>query len=375
MTIHETTAKSIIKIHNRIDSWFLSKAGMNLYRGCQHDCSYCDRRSETYQVQGDFGTDITVKTNAVELLQKELKKPLILKRLQQGYLMVGGGVGDSYQPLEKTYQLTQKTLELLKDKNIPIHLLTKSTLIERDLDLIKKIQDQTPIIVSMSFSSTNDTISKQFEPNVPAPSERLEILRTFKKTGIPIGMYLLPVIPFITDTVEILTESIRKAKDINIDFIIFGGMTLKEGRQKHHFYQTLQTYKPNLQVNYEQIYRKDRWGSATPCYDQSLNETFQMIVSTYKIPKRIPPSLFSNILSENDRVIVILEHIDYLQKMKGKQSSYGYAAHAISQLHRPLSEMNDSLQTIPGVGPVTEKIIQEILRTKTSMYYEQLLIN
>src|SRR5512136_3428868 len=108
MEVHEIRAKSILRINKRIDSWFLSRAGMNLYRGCQHDCTYCDGRYETYQVQGEFGTDISVKMNAIELLKKELKKPIVLKRIRQGYLMLGGGVGDSYQPLEKTYQLTQK---------------------------------------------------------------------------------------------------------------------------------------------------------------------------------------------------------------------------------------------------------------------------
>ncbi len=346
---------------------------MNFYRGCQHDCIYCDGRSETYQVQGEFGTDIIVKINALELLEKELKKPILLRQIRHAYLMLGGGVGDSYQPLEKTYQLTKRSLKLLLDKNIPIHLLTKSTLIERDLDLIKEIQTKSPVIVSMSFSSTNDVISKQFEPGVPQPSERLEVLRTIKKTGIPIGMFLLPVIPFITDTVDVLKESIQQAKNINVDFIIFGGMTLKEGRQKHHFYQTLQSYKPSLLVNYEQIYRKDRWGNAISSYYQSLNETFQMIASTYGIPKRIPPALFSHVLTENDRVIVILDHIDYFLKLKGKRSSYGFAANSISKLQTSLSEMLDSLKAIPGVGPVTEKLIREILYTGTSTYYERLL--
>lgn len=375
MTVHKVHAKSLLRVHKRIDSWFLSRAGMNLYRGCQHDCTYCDGRSETYQVQGDFGTDVTVKINAVDLIKHELTHPLTLKRVRQGYLMLGGGVGDSYQPLENTYQLTKKILIFLSDKAIPIHLLTKSTLIERDLDLLKEMHAHSPVIVSMSFSSTNDLISKQFEPGVPLPSERLETLKAFKKQGIPTGMVLLPVIPYVTDTIDILKESIHQAKTIDVDFLIFGGMTLKEGKQKHHFYRILQEYDPDLLINYEQTYRKDRWGNTIPTYSQGLNDTIHTIVSTYQIPMRIPPALFSHILTENDRVVVILDHIDYLLKLKGKRSSYGFAAHAISNLQQPLSTMVGSLHSINGVGPITEKIIREILSTGTARYYEHLLMN
>lgn len=372
MASQEINAKTLLRIYKQVDPWFLSRAAMNLYRGCQHNCAYCDGRSEKYQVQGVFGEDVAVKTNAIEILQKELKKPLILKRLQQGYLMVGGGVGDSYQPVEGIYQLTRKTLEFLKDKNIPLHLLTKSTLIHRDLDIIKEIQDQAPVIVSMSFSSTDDTISSHFEPGVPPPSERLQLLHNFKKAGIPSGIFLLPVIPFITDTKEIMEQSIRDAKKIGVDFLLFGGLTLKEGRQKEYFIRSLLNYRPDLAVEYEHIYQKDQWGNAIPSYYQSINETFDLLASAYKIPKRIPPHLFIDILSENDRIYVILEHLDYLLKLKAKRSSYGFAAYAISKIDTPLSEMKQSLQAIPGIGPVTEKIIQEIINTKTSAYYEKL---
>jgi len=374
MVINEIHAKSLLRLHKRIDSWFLSKAGMNLYRGCQHNCVYCDGRSETYQVKGEFGRDIEVKINALDILKRELCRPSINKQVRQGYLMLGGGVGDSYQPVEKTYELTRKTLESLKDRNIPIHILTKSTLIQRDIGLIKEIHAKSPVIVSMSFSSTNDTISSIFEPGVPSPSERLKVLSRFKKEGIPIGIYLLPVIPFVTDTIDIMRTSLEQAKNIDVDFIIFGGMTLKEGRQKEYFIKTLLSKYPDLIVDYENIYKKDKWGNATPAYYQSINQIFNLLAATYEIPKRIPPRLFANILSENDKIIVILEQMDHLLKSKGKRSPYGYAAHSLSKLTEPISTIKYSLQTIQGIGPVTDKLIKEILETGTSTYYEQLLI-
>ncbi len=86
---------------------------MNLYRGCAHNCVYCDGRSERYQVDGVFGENVVVKTNAVEILRRELKPIGRRVKLKPGYIMVGGGVGDGYQPVEEKYQLTRKTLQLL----------------------------------------------------------------------------------------------------------------------------------------------------------------------------------------------------------------------------------------------------------------------
>ena len=346
---------------------------MNLYRGCGHNCVYCDGRSEKYQVDGKFGEDVIVKVNALELLRNELnEKKRSINR--SGYVMVGGGVGDSYQPIEEKYQLTQKTLRFLHEKNFPIHILTKSTLVERDIELIKNINEKSRAIVSFSFSSTNDEISEIFEPGVPPPSERLKTISRFKKEGIASGMFLLPVIPFITDIPSVMNETIKKAHEAGVDFIVFGGMTLKEGRQMKYFYDVLHQYYPDLLVDYSNIYRGNKWGNAVDNYYNSLNLLFNNIVKKYKIPKRIPPSFYRDILNENDYVSVLLDQLDYLCKIHGLKSNYGYASYQISQLKLPLSTMKNKLQTIKGVGRITEKIILEILETKTSTYYEKLLI-
>ncbi|MDH7517219.1 MAG: radical SAM protein [Candidatus Thermoplasmatota archaeon] len=374
MGIKEVKAKSILRTQNKIESWFLSYYGMNLYRGCSHNCVYCDGRSEKYRVDGEFGEDVAVKINAVDVLRRELNFKRKHGSSKKGYILVGGGVGDSYQPAENKYRLTRKALELLTVYDYPVHVLTKSTLVKRDFDLLKKINDKKRVIVSFSFSSADDKISKVFEPGVPPPSERLEVMRFFKENGIAIGMFLLPVIPFITDKPDVMHETVRKASDVGVDFIIFGGMTLKDGKQKDYFFRTLQRSYPELVVDYHNIYKDDKWGNAVGEYYDSINQIFYAITKEYKIPRRIPPYLYSDILSENDLVIVILEHIDYLLKLQGKKSSYGFAAYSISKLKQPLSSMKNDLQSINGVGKVTDGIIREILNTGRSSYYEKLLI-
>jgi DNA repair photolyase len=331
MTIREIKAKSILRKYKKVDSWFISRYGMNLYRGCTHNCIYCDGRAEGYYVDGEFGEDVTVKVNAIEILRRELDPKRKRTPFKRSFIMIGGGVGDSYQPVEAKYQLSRRTLELMDEYNFPVHVLTKSTLVKRDIDILKKINNKNRAIVSFSFSSVNDGISAVFEPGVPSPSERLKTLAFFKNEGIACGMFLLPVIPFMTDTPKLMEKTIRKASEVGLDFIIFGGMTLKEGRQKDYF------------------------------------------IKKYRIPPRIPLALYKDILEENDLVVVILEHIDYLLKLKGRTSPYGYAAYSISQLKEPLSFMKRQLRSIKGVGMVTEKIIKEILESKSSTYYKKLL--
>jgi DNA repair photolyase len=372
VTIQEIKAKSVLLKHGKIDSWFISRYGMNLYRGCTHNCVYCDGRSEKYRVDGNFGEDVTAKINAVEVLRRELNPLRKTAKPRSGFIMLGGGVGDSYQPAEEKYELTRKTLKLLQEYNWPVHILTKSTLVERDIDIIKQINKQNRAIVSFSFSSTNDEISSTFEPGVPSPTERLRTIAHLKKEGIACGMFLLPVIPFITDTQEIIEETLKKALKAGVDFVMFGGMTLKDGRQKAHFYDLLEKTRPELVEKYMQVYRGDEWGNATKEYYNSINTVFNQAAKTHKIPRRMPPKLFKDTLIENDLVIVMLEHLDYFLRLEGKHSSFGYAAYAISKLDKPLSTIKNELRNIKGVGEQTEKIIQEILQTRNSSYYESL---
>lgn len=372
MSIKEVKAKSILRKHKKIESWFISHYGMNLYRGCSHNCVYCDGRAEGYYVDGEFGKDVVVKVNAIDILQRELSPKRKRTPFKRSFIMVGGGVGDSYQPIEKEYQLTRKALQLIHQHNFPVHMLTKSTLIKRDIDILKKINEKNRVIISFSFSSVDDKISAVFEPGVPSPTERLKTLAFFKNNGFTCGMFLLPVIPFITDTPELIEGAIKKAVEVGLDFVIFGGMTLKQGKQKDFFFNILKKHYPKITTEYENIYTGDKWGNTTGEYYSSINQTFNTIAKTYKIPRRIPVSLFKDILSEDDLVIVILEHIDYFSKLEGRPSPYGYAAYSISKLKEPLRLMRGDLQKIKGVGKTTERIILEILDIGTSSYYKKL---
>ncbi len=372
MTIREIESKSLLRKFKKIDSWFLTKYSMNIYRGCQHNCVYCDGQSEKYRVEGDFESEIEVKVNAPELAEKEFAR-IARQTEKPGYIGIVGGVSDAYQPVEIEYQLTRQILQKIDKYNFPVMVLTKSTLIERDIDLLQKINQKSGAIVGMSFSSVDDEVGKIFEPGVAPPSERLQTLDKLKKAGIRCGIFLMPVIPFITDTWEKMNAVFEQAARLHLDFVVFGGMTLKGGRQADKFYGVMSRHYPELQTEYAMIYKGSQYGSATDGYYQSLNPPLLKLSEIYQMPLRIPVHKTDSQFSLNDKVTILLEQIDYLVKMRSQRSPYGLAAYNLSKLKEPIEQHRFFLRSIKGIGSVTEKIIQEIISTGSSDYYKKLL--
>ena len=373
MSVQEILAKSILIKRKSIDSWFVSRYGMNLYRGCLHNCAYCDGRAEGYYVEGEFGRDVAVKINAPQILRRELDPARRRKPLKGGYFLIGGGVGDSYQPLEQTYSLSRRALELMVEFRYPVQILTKSTLVLRDLDLLERINAQSRALVCFSLSSVDERISRIYEPGVPSPGERLEALKRFKARGIPCGLFLLPVIPFVTDTEQLIDAALQAAMDTGVDYLIFGGMTLKQGRQADYFLRHLARHHPECLDEYGNIYRGDAWGQATGQYYRSLNERFRRIAGNYPLALRMPPELFRDLLDDNDRIVVMLDQMDYLFRLQGKASTYGRAARAVARLAGPLRDHLQTGEPLPGANAKTRALIAEILATGTAEQYEKLL--
>jgi len=238
---------------------------------------------------------------------------------------------------------------------------------------LKKINERNRTIVSFSFSSVDDEISAILEPGVPSPSERLETLAFFKQENIHCGVFLLPVVPLKTDTAELIDDAVKKVEEAGADFIIVGGMTLKEGKQKSYFLDRIEKHHPGITAKYQSIYRGGKWGEPIEEYYNRLNETFRNVTGKYSISTVIPPAIYRDILDKNDLVVVMLEQIDYLLRLHGRKSTFGYAAYSISQLKIPVSEMIGSMTGIKGVSKIVENIISEILQKGNSSYYERLL--
>lgn len=220
-----------------------SKNGMNLYRGCTHGCIYCDSRSKIYNMNHKF-EDVEVKENYHELLKKEL--------IKRPKAMIGtGAMTDPYIPVEKRLKHVRKSLELIHRYGFGFTCITKSDLILRDLDLLKKINENSKAVVQMTLTTADDDLCKVLEPNVCPTSRRVEVLKTLNEEGIPTIVWLCPILPYINDT----EENINGILDYCIDSNVYGiicmemGMTLREGNREY-FYEKLDEHFPELKDKY-----------------------------------------------------------------------------------------------------------------------------
>ena len=222
--------------------------GMNIYRGCQHGCVYCDSRSRCYQFAHLF-EDIEVKENALELLEAALKskrKPCMLGT---------GSMSDPYMPAEEKLRMTRGMLELAEKYGFGATVLTKSDLVLRDLDVLRRINRQSKAVVQISLTMTDERLSNILEPNVCPTSRRIEVLQQLRQAGIPTVVWLCPVLPFLTDTEENLLAILEACRDAGVKGIIqFGmGLTLRDGNREY-FYAALDRHFPGLKERYIRTY-------------------------------------------------------------------------------------------------------------------------
>ncbi len=158
-------------------------------------------------------------------------------------------MNDPYMPVEKEMELTRKALELIAKYHFPVHLITKSDLVVRDIDLLKKIS-KVYTAISFTITTADDNLAKIIEPNAPLPSQRYEALRILSGNGIYCGITLMPVLPFINDTENNISELILQAKENGAKYIIpFMGLTLRDG-SREYFYKKLDEAFPGIKEKY-----------------------------------------------------------------------------------------------------------------------------
>lgn len=198
------TAKSIIASNDSPDIYF--DKSINPYRGCEHGCIYCYARpTHSYLNLSpglDFETKIIAKRNTVDLLRTELAR-----KSYRPELIAVGTATDCYQPVERELRLTRGVIEVLKEANHPFGLVTKSSGVERDIDLIAPMAEQGLAAVYVTITTLDADLARKLEPRAAAPHRRLRVLRTLAEAGIPCGVSLAPQIPFLNDDMEQVLEA------------------------------------------------------------------------------------------------------------------------------------------------------------------------
>lgn len=221
-----------------------SKNGMNLFRGCTNGCIYCDSRSKCYHMDHKF-EDVEIKENAIQLLNDCLKR----KRKK---CMIGlGSMTDPYISAELKLQYTKQAIEVINNYGFGLTLITKSSNVIRDLDLLKEINDKTKCVIQMTLTTYDEGLCKIVEPNVSTTRERFKTLLALRDAGIPTIVWLTPILPYINDTEENLMGILNYCKEAKVKGIIcFGmGLTLREGNREY-FYSALEKSFPGLKSRY-----------------------------------------------------------------------------------------------------------------------------
>ena len=232
MNYRSVSVPSLITPITKQDTLFCGSYTVDPYQQCEFACRYCD--SATDEI-------IFIKSNAIELFEKEIQ------HLPKGVLIIGS-VHDPYQPAEKTYQITQKILELINKYNYPCHILTKSTLVLRDIDILSALKNCT---VTISFITMKKTVSDIVEPQVPSPQERLHIIQTLADHHINTGLALIPVLPYIID--DELETIVQSAASHHARYFLHTYLQLK-GDQKLLFLKNIEQYFPDLIEKYNTLY-------------------------------------------------------------------------------------------------------------------------
>lgn len=257
-------AKSILIKCGTNQYWFNVNFNMNIYKGCNHGCIYCDSRSEKYGL--DKFNEVLVKKNALNILEQEMY------RTKKIGIISTGSMSDPYNPYEKDLQLTRKSLELMNRFGFGVVITTKSDLVLRDIDLLKEINKKSPVLVLFTITTADKSLCKQIEPNVCSSSKRFAAIQELSKAGIKTGILIMPVLPFINDTNENIYNIIRKTEENGSKCVFtYGfGVTLRD-RQREYFYQKLREQFPqrNLVNRYISTY-KYKYSCSSPRVDELM---------------------------------------------------------------------------------------------------------
>jgi DNA repair photolyase len=245
------------------DKLFSGNYTVDSYQNCDFECIYCDSSYEKI---------VYIKQNAADIFEEEIKK------IKKGRIIVGS-VHDSYQKAERDYNITRNILKIISKNSFTCNIITKSDLVLRDIDILKKINNP---YVTISIISLKESISNIFEKNVPKPKIRLETVNKLNTNGIKSGIAIIPILPFINE--DELEEMFKLAKKYKANYIISKSLELK-GNVKDIYLKILNNFFPKLLKKYENLYKNSYKPKRS--YILKINRKILELHKLYKISNSI----------------------------------------------------------------------------------------
>lgn len=287
--------KTVLNKKKQRDSWFLDEYTLNPYSGCSFNCLYCYIRGSKYGT--NMSKSLSVKANAVELLDQELAKRA--KKKEYGFIVLASAT-DPYLQFEEELGLTSKLLEVIFKHRFPVHIITKSDLVERDFDLLKQIDEHAILprdlgqklgrgtLLTFSFSTVDDSVAGIFEPGATAPSKRLKALQKASNEGFKTGVSMMPMIPFISDTTEHLVEMFEAFKLRGAHYVMPATITLfgnGVSDSKTIMLRAIAKNYPDLLERYQRYF--DKSNELPQFYRKAFDTKMLEMAKEYGLPNRI----------------------------------------------------------------------------------------
>lgn len=310
--VHPREVRRALRRSPLIEPFLCSRYSLSPYMACGHGCAYCDGRAEKYWVEGVFDRDIVVRRNLPALLREELPG-----LRETAPIAIGSGITDAYQPLERTEGLTRECAAILADHELPVSVLTKSALVQRDIDAWSTVNRGPGFILNLSIATLDEGVRRRFEPGASSIAERLQALRAFRERGVPVGVVAMPLLPFISDGEEDIRALVAVLKDAGAAFVMPAGLTLRPGRQKEFYLQRVGEAYPDLLPRYREIYAENRAsGTCTRSYDAALRRRAASASLEAELPFLLPHACYRSRLPLYDEIHLLLQHMAELYQAR-----------------------------------------------------------
>jgi DNA repair photolyase len=356
LEFQEYRARKMVNVHRHVDGpWFWDKYSANPYVGCRSGCEFCYLRGGRYLGRRDpdsFDSLIQVKTNAVELLRKELAR-LPLEVIS---------CGDWQQPAETRYRLSRRMLEVVNELGFPLLIVERSPLLTRDLDLLVEINHKAWVGVLLSISSLDPVLKRAFEPRSPGVRLRLQAMAQLANAGILVGTALMPVFPFGGDDQAHLEDVISATIDHGGSFVLAGGLTMS-GVQAARTLEALRRFAPHLEAQWRDLYGWDMGAqpnySPPRAYAARLGLLIRELCARRGLIDRMPRFIPSGPLAANKRIAEFLFLKTYDLELERAQEyriwTYRKAAWAVDEWPESIVRVHQArgeagLRELPGIG-------------------------
>ncbi|WP_298821599.1 SPL family radical SAM protein [Chloroflexus sp.] len=326
-----------------INEYFLSAYTMSVYNGCELGCPYCD--SWVYQ-ERPLNETIAIPVDLPQRLAA------VLPNIDRGDLIAISALSDPYQPAEQTYRITRQVLQLFADQGQPCLVMTKSPLVLEDRALLQKINERSLAIVVTTLLTLDQHLATRIEGRAPSPQLRLELIAELKRAGIPVGVAIVPVMPYINDSNLNLRRVLHACAGAGADFVVWDYLHIPNERHRHRInilLSQLGSYPPRY---YRDIYRDQ--ATVNSIYRHDRDRELWLRCNELGIAPRAPHRMFAGKLSPRNEAALLLRHAAFSDRMQGRERLFNLHCDLAEAVYRGHFRAVDLRQSplYPTIGPL-----------------------